>query len=68
MGARVYLTQDEVAERYRGLVSVGTLANWRFKGVGPNYVKIGKAVLYAESDLDAWDDRNTAREKRRERA
>ena len=68
MSSRVYLTQEEVAERYRGLVSVGTLANWRFQGIGPPFRKIGKAVLYAESDLDAWDDRNTAREKRRERA
>jgi hypothetical protein len=68
MGNRVYLTQEEVAERYRGLVSVGTLANWRAAGSGPPYRKIGKDVLYAETDLDAWDDRNSVKERRRERA
>jgi hypothetical protein len=29
MGDRKYLTAEEVAERYRGAVSVGTLRNWR---------------------------------------
>lgn len=68
MGKRVYLTPDEVAERYRGLVSVGTLANWRAAGSGPPYRKIGKAVLYDETELDAWDDRMAVADKRRARA
>lgn len=54
-----YLTQDEVAERYRGLISVRTLANWRSLKQGPRYLKCGKTVLYAEEELDAWDARNT---------
>jgi hypothetical protein len=54
-----YLTPDEVAKRYRGLISVGTLANWRAMRIGPAYVKIGKAVLYAIEALDAWDRSNT---------
>lgn len=59
MSKRSYLTQDEVAERYRGLVSVRTLANWRSMRIGPKYTKIGKTVLYEVGELDAWDDRNT---------
>ena len=47
MGDRKYLTAEEVAQRYRGAVSVGTLGNWRAMRVGPAFVKIGKAVLYA---------------------
>lgn len=59
MSRKKYLTQDEVADRYRGLISVRTLANWRSLRIGPRYTKIGKTVLYEESELDAWDDKNT---------
>ncbi|MGJ5175510.1 helix-turn-helix domain-containing protein [Bradyrhizobium oligotrophicum] len=58
MGDRKYLTVEEVAERYRGAVSVGTLRNWRVTRVGPPFVKIGKAVLYPVDQLEAWDKRN----------
>ena len=56
---RKYLTAEEVADRYRGEVSVGTLRNWRSARVGPGFVKIGKAVLYPVDQLDAWDEKNT---------
>jgi hypothetical protein len=35
MGDRKYLTAEEVSDRYRGAVSVGTLRNWRAMRVGP---------------------------------
>ena len=53
-----FLTPDEVAERYRGGISVGTLRNWRAMRLGPSFVKIGKAVLYPLDELDAWDQKN----------
>jgi hypothetical protein len=53
-----FLTPEEVAERYRGGISVGTLRNWRAMRLGPSFVKIGKAVLYPVDDLDAWDEKN----------
>ena len=53
-----FLTPDEVAERYRGGISVGTLRNWRAMRRGPSFVKIGKAVLYPLHELDAWDEKN----------
>lgn len=59
MSKKRYLTQEEVSDRYRGMVSVRTLSNWRSARRGPRYVKIGKTVLYDEADLDAWDERNT---------
>ncbi|CCD85553.1 conserved protein of unknown function [Bradyrhizobium sp. ORS 285] len=58
MDGRKYLTPEEVSDRYRGAVSVGTLRNWRAMRVGPAFVKIGKAVLYPIGELDAWDKRN----------
>ena len=54
-----YLTAEEVSERYRGGVSVGTLRNWRAMRIGPAFIKIGKAVLYPTEALDAWDQKNT---------
>lgn len=53
-----FLTPEEVAERYRGGLSVGTLRNWRAMRIGPSFVKIGKAVLYPIDELDAWDEKN----------
>jgi hypothetical protein len=58
MDERKYLTAEEVSERYRGGVSVGTLRNWRAMKVGPTFIKIGKTVLYPISELEAWDQKN----------
>ncbi|MBN8949852.1 helix-turn-helix domain-containing protein [Rhizobium sp. 60-20] len=53
-----FLTPEEVSERYRGGVSIGTLRNWRAMKIGPSFVKIGKAVLYPIDALEAWDESN----------
>jgi len=58
MDAVKYLMPEEVAQRYRGEISVGTLRNWRSMRVGPGFIKIGKAVLYPIAELDAWDEQN----------
>lgn len=36
-----FLTAEEVSERYRGQISIGTLWNWRAMRIGPPFVKIG---------------------------
>jgi hypothetical protein len=53
-----FLTAQEVSERYRGEITVGTLRNWRAMRIGPTFVKIGKAVLYPVDELEAWDRQN----------
>jgi hypothetical protein len=58
MSENRFLTAEEVSERYRGQITVGTLRNWRAMRFGPPFVKIGKAVLYPTSELDAWDQKN----------
>ena len=58
MSGNKFLTAEEVSERYRGSVSVGTLRNWRAMKIGPTFVKIGKAVLYPANEFDAWDQKN----------
>lgn len=56
-----FLTEDEVVARYRQALAAGTLRNWRSKGIGPPFIRIGKAVLYARADLEAWEARQRSR-------
>lgn len=31
-----------------------TLANWRYLGVGPRFIKVGQNVRYRWEDVEAW--------------
>ncbi len=53
-----FLTVDDLILRYRGLISHGTLANWRSLGQGPAYFKAGKMVLYPVDKLRLWEEKN----------
>lgn len=44
------LLDTRAAARRLGL-SPGTLQNWRHRGQGPAYVRLGTAVRYIEGDL-----------------
>lgn len=46
------LWPEEVAEVLG--VPVGTLANWRYQGRGPAFVKVGRHVRYRRSDVAGW--------------
>jgi predicted DNA-binding transcriptional regulator AlpA len=39
--------------------STAALANWRYLGLGPRFVKVGKAVRYRVSDVESWLDQQT---------
>jgi hypothetical protein len=58
MSDPMFLTLNEVIERYRGQISEGTLRNWRSIRLGPSFLKLGKAVHYPLDELDRWDRRN----------
>lgn len=47
-----WLTPAEAAEVLS--VPAATLAQWRFRGNGPRYSKVGALVRYQRSDLDDW--------------
>lgn len=53
------LTADEVVDRYRGKVSIRTLANWRCSGGGPEFIKLGGKVFYPKSKLVEWETKST---------
>lgn len=48
---------DGAAERLG--VTPETLRNWRWRGDGPRYLKLGRAVRYRLIDLAAWLDERT---------
>lgn len=35
-----------------------TLAQWRWQGIGPAYVKIGRSIRYPRADVIAWLEKN----------
>ena len=47
------LTDVQVAERLG--VSRFTVRSWRLKGVGPRFLKMGRAVRYRSHDLDEYE-------------
>jgi predicted site-specific integrase-resolvase len=57
-----WLTPREVAAQLR--VHIGTLANWRYMGLGPKYTKLSELpnspVRYKQSDVDAYMQRRAA--------
>lgn len=52
----VYMNQDQVAE-FLG-ISPRTLEDWRYKGGGPPYRKIGRCVRYLRSQVIEWVESN----------
>ena len=40
MSDPMFLTLNEVVERYRGQISEGTLRNWRSMRIGPSFIKV----------------------------
>lgn len=51
-----FLTPQQVADRYKGAITVRTLANWRSVGQGPDYAKIGGKVMYPVDALKEWEN------------
>jgi hypothetical protein len=45
---------EREAAAYLGPVQVRTLQDWRVRGIGPAYSKLGRRVAYAVADLDAF--------------
>jgi predicted DNA-binding transcriptional regulator AlpA len=50
--ASPFLNEQQAAARL-GL-SPKTMKNWRCRGVGPGYLRLGSAVRYHQEALDAW--------------
>ena len=50
-----HLDQRQLAERWR--VSEAPLVLWRSEGIGPQFLKIHRRVLYRLTDIKLYEDR-----------
>jgi hypothetical protein len=57
---RRYLNEQE-ASRYLGGLSIHTLRQWRSKGNGPDYLRVGTRIIYDLKDLDIWMEKHRVR-------
>jgi predicted DNA-binding transcriptional regulator AlpA len=62
---RKLLTTAEVADLLR--VPVATLYSWRWRGVGPMARRVGKRLVFVESEVWEWADAQVASPKPRPR-
>lgn len=46
------LTTDQLSEELE--MSVEALAQWRYRGQGPKFVKEGRWIRYRRADVDQW--------------
>lgn len=58
MSEEKFLTRSEAAEYISKIhnfpLSYATLSTYAWKGSGPDYVKLGKKIMYKIIDLDEW--------------
>lgn len=53
-----FLTPQQLAQRWVGAVTTGTLANWRCQKVGPTFAKLRGRILYPLAEVEAWEAQN----------
>ncbi len=54
---QTHFTPKQLAERLQ--ISEYTLASWRCKGEGPQFMKFGKAVRYSVESVNEWEIEKT---------
>lgn len=48
-----YYTAHQLSKRW--MLAPKTLEKWRYKGVGPQYIKVGNRVLYPAQEVLAFE-------------
>lgn len=48
-----HINQYQLSKRWN--ISARTLEHWRWEGIGPLYLKLGRRVLYRISDIEAYE-------------
>jgi len=56
---RPLMTEEDVVSHWKGAVTKTTLATWRARGKGPKYIKVGRAVLYPQKEVQRYELRAT---------
>lgn len=52
--SEIFLTSDQLAKRW--VIRTETLSQWRWNGRGPQYLKIGRRVLYRLEDVLCFEE------------
>jgi hypothetical protein len=47
-----YLTPDEASQLIGAAKQ--TMARWRVEGIGPQFIRVGRKIMYAVEDLILW--------------
>lgn len=53
------LTATEVAAEFGEFLTEVRLRQWRYRGGGPAYTKLGRRCVYRRSDILAWLEANS---------
>ena len=56
-GTDLLWNEAQTADRLN--LSPRTLQQWRYRGGGPRYLKIGSAVRYRPADVEVWLEQQT---------
>ncbi len=51
---KILLSPSELAARWK--VTLCTLSQWRWNGNGPNYIKVGKSILYDLAVIEDYEN------------
>lgn len=54
MQSDAHLTPSELARRWK--TTVQSLANMRYRGGSPRWIKVGRLVRYRLADVEAYED------------
>lgn len=52
---QIFLSPDELLERWRNRVEPRTLENWRTANTGPRYTKVGGKILYSIEEVEKYE-------------
>jgi len=48
-----HINQYQLSKRWN--ISARTLEHWRWEGIGPSYIKLGRRVVYALTDIEEFE-------------
>lgn len=54
------MTPETLAERWN--LNPTTLSQWRWNGRGPQYLKLGRRVMYRIQDVEAFEEQQVRRD------
>ena len=52
------MTPEDLVQRWRGSITLATLATWRSRKLGPTFIKVGGRVLYSEEAIADYEHKN----------